>query len=114
MDFFAAFWLFLAFFVGIGFAACLNWLIHRRALSIVRGQAGVKGRAAQAEQENDLMQLISEVALAFKEGKEAGEKPIDTAKRVLPGVALKHPATAMKFGKKLLKEFGGTDLEGLL
>lgn len=114
MDFVAGFCLFLSFFAGCGFFAAVHWFIQRRALSIVRGQAGAKGRERFAEQETELMALIGEAAQAFKEGKDKGEAVADTAKRVLPALAMKYPTTALKFGKKLMKSFGGTDLEGLL
>ena len=110
----ALFCIFLAFFGGFG--ACLVWQLQvkRTALSIVRDQAGQKGRQAQKEQEGELMALISEATMAFKAGKEAGEDIKTTAAKVLPALVAKYPTVVMKHSKKLLKmatEGGG--LEGL-
>mgnify|MGYP001210436633 CR=1 FL=1 len=114
MDFFAAFCLFLAFFAGFGLAFVWQWQIKRTALSIVRGQAGEKGRKAQAEQENELMMLITDAAAAFKDAKANGIDMKDAAAKILPALAAKYPNATMKFGKKLIREFGkGGGLEFL-
>jgi hypothetical protein len=118
MDFFAAFCLFLAFFIGIGFSAVVIWLINRKALSIIRGQAGQKGRQAQAEQQDDMLALIGEVALQFKEAKANNEDLKTAAMRILPAAAAAHPFAAMKLGKKLVSTLGKggglAELGGLL
>ena len=114
MDYFALFCFILAFFAGVGTCLVWQWQVKRTSLSIVRDQAGAKGREARKEQDNDLLALISDASLAFKAGREAGEDVTATAGKVVPGLIAKYPMVIAKHGKKLLKmvtEGGG--LEGL-
>ena len=114
MDNLALFCILLAFVAGLGTAFVWQWHVKRTSLSIVRDQAGAKGRLAQKEQEGELMALISEATIAFKAGKDAGETVQATAARVIPVLVAKYPTTVMKNGKKLLKTFtDGGGFEGL-
>jgi len=104
----------LTFSAGFALAFVWQWQVKRTALSITRGSAGEKGRAAQKEQEGELLALISEATIAFKAGKDAGEDIKTTAQRVLPTLVAKYPTTVVKHGKKLLKSItGGRGIEML-
>ena len=115
IDFFAGFCLFLAFLVGFILAFVWHWQLKRASLSVVKAQAGEKGRKAQAEQESDMMALIAEAVAGFKAAKENNEDMKTAAVRILPALAASHPISAMKLGKKLFAAIGGKGggLEGL-
>lgn len=109
---FALFCIFVAFFAGFG--ACIVWQLQvkRVALSIVRDQAGEKGRKAKIEQEGELMALITDASAQFKQAKDSGENLQVAAARIIPQLIAKYPTTVMKHGKKLLKsvtEGGGLE-----
>jgi hypothetical protein len=98
----ADFWYFLPFFMGILFTIVVQFFIKRAALSLMRGKAGAIGRQQQAAQADDLMALITEAAEAFKKSKEEGQDIKEFAVKVMPGIAMRHPVSVMKFGKKLM------------
>ena len=109
MDIFVFICIIVAFFAGFGAAFVWQMQVKRTALTIVRDQAGEKGRKAKIEQDNDLMSLITDASLAFKQGKDAGEDIKVTAAKVVPALISKYPMVVAKHGKKLLKQFGGAD-----
>ncbi len=114
MDYFEIIWIFLLFFAGFGAAFVWQWQLRREALSITRYQAGEKGRKAKKEQESELVALISEAAMEFKEAKAHGEDMQKAAARIFPQLMQKYPEAVMKHGKKLLKSVSdGGGLEAL-
>ncbi len=118
MDFLPIFALIVAFFAGIVFTKAFGFAVKRQALSLVNAKAGAKGRESKQLQESELVSLIGDATLAFKEGKEKGEDIKTTAMKVFPQLVAKYPVTVMKHGKKLLKSVtdgGGMEaLEGFL
>ena len=112
--FFAFLCIILAFFVGFGSSFAYNWHIKRTALSITRGIYGEKGRESKEKQESDLMALITEATMLFKNAREKGEDIKVSAAKIVPHLVGKYPMVMMKQGKKLYKlieKQGG--LEGL-
>ena len=105
-------WLVLAFSAGIGFKIVFDWATHRQALALY----GAKGQQVKREQQDELLALIGDVALQFKEAKEKGEDLKAAAMRILPAAAAAHPAATMKLAGKIGKQFlsgKGKGFEGL-
>ena len=113
MDDFAFIWFLLAFIGGFCVHIAWDWQLKRQSLSIVRGQAGEKGRQAKIEQEGELIALISDATMEFKAAKENGEDMKTAAARILPGLLSKYPTAVMKHSKKLLKMANDGGFEGL-
>ena len=114
MDFSVLFSIILAFFVGFASSFAYNWHIKRTALSITRGIYGEKGRESKEKQESDLMALITEATMLFKNAKTSGKDIKVAAAEIVPHLVGKYPMVMMKQGKKLYKlieKQGG--LEGL-
>ena len=107
---------FLAFFGGfvggIAFYAFMNWAVEKRARRLVLQAYGAKGRQAQQEQQDDLMSLLAEVKAAHDEWKAAGGTDnAQFAKSGLLPIALRHPRTVARYGKKLYDLFKTGDFE---
>lgn len=102
MDWIVVFCLILSFIVGILFTLGIQLFIARAALSQFRSRAGTISRDKYQAQESDLMALIQESAEAFKKAKEEGMDIKEFGVKVMPGIVMRHPVSAMKFGKRLL------------
>jgi hypothetical protein len=103
------FWLFLAFFAGVGLKIVWDWQIKRKALSIVRTKASQKAVKDKADQGEELMAMIAEAGAAFKSAREQGEDMKQAAQRILPALAAKYPLVIAKYGKKLMGALGPID-----
>lgn len=116
MDFWSIFVVFGA--VVVGWAAHYAFLVlsERKALSIMRQKANYKGQAVQQDAADDLMSFLTELKLGFDKNKAAGGDLKEFATKEVPVIVLKHPRTAMRFGKKLYSLVGGDGegIEGLL
>ena len=113
MDSLAFFCIILAFFAGFGASFVYNWHIKRTALSITRGLAGENGRKSKKEQESELMELITEATMLFKNAKKENKDLGNAALEIVPHLAGKYPMTMLKQGKKLYKLISENGFEGL-
>lgn len=89
--------------VGVVGYVVLNWELNRRALSIVRRAANAKGRDVQAAQNDDLFNLLAEVKQAHDQAVQENPeiKFPEFAAKYVPAIAMRHPVTALKYGKRL-------------
>lgn len=110
---FAFFCIILAFFAGFGCSFVYNWHVKRTALSITRGINGEKGRESKKEQESELMALITEATMLFKNAKKENKNMAVASAEIIPQLVAKYPMTMMKQGKKLWKLIEKQGFEGL-
>ena len=116
MDFLTILEAFGIFLIGIAFYHAFLWLSHRKALSINRAKASAKGLEVRQDAADDLFSFIADMKAGFDANKAAGGDIKTFAMKEVPVIVLKHPRTAMRFGKRLYELIGGEGegIEGLL
>lgn len=98
----------LSFICGMVAILCFFWLSERKAISIVKKKASLRGQEAQAEQSVELMAFITELKAAYDDEMALGDFDLKKfgIKRALP-LVLKYPQVVARHGKQLLKLMSG-------
>ena len=103
-----------AFLCGVWLTLLYFWQVKRKALSISRDLAGIKGRQAKEAQGERLMAFMLEVKTAYDGFKAEGRTDLkEFGMKRLPAIALKYPDVLLKQGKNLMKLLEGQGLADL-
>jgi len=98
-------WFFGGLALGIGFTWAFFHLVQRQATSLYMSAKGARGQAVKQEKDSELLAMLNDAAIKFKEAKDSGVDLKEVTPKILIEVATAHPMGAMRFGGELKKIF---------